>query len=175
MKKFFDKLNPRERLLLCCVASVAVFGWLSFLTRGFARADSERSTLAARIKTAKTVVGMSGEISRELDGILASFDVNKTLAPLALQLETEKCARAAALEYSLSNVSERDAGRFKINTITLSCRRADLGKLADFEAEMRKLEPYATFSKAVFDGNSEGEISAKYEISSFEFGSQKKK
>ena len=40
---------------------------------------------------------------------------------------------------------------------------------------MRKLEPYATFSKAVFDGNSEGEISAKYEISSFEFGSQKKK
>ena len=65
MKKFFDKLNPRERLLLCCVASVAAFGWLSFLTRGFARADSERSTLAARIKTAKTVVGMSGEISRE--------------------------------------------------------------------------------------------------------------
>lgn len=166
---YYAKRNKRERVMFWCVVCIVLLFWLSAEMKGCSRLNSEISELSAKKKLALAAIEQAPIIKRELDDILKTFDKTKTLSPVALQIAVENCARKAELVYSLSAVSTKDAGRFKINTITLSCQRGELKNLADFENEMRLLEPYVMFTRASFDGNSAGEVAAKYEISSFEF------
>lgn len=170
---YYSKRNGRERAMLWCAVGVAFLLWFSSEMRSCSALSSEISSLSSKKKVALSTIEQEPMIRRELDDVLKTFDTSKTLSPISLQIAVENCARRAELSYSLSNAATKDAGRFKINTITLSCQRGALKNLADFESGMQALEPYVMFSRASLDGNSAGEVSAKYEISSFEFNAEK--
>ncbi len=165
---FYAKRNKRERVMLWCILFCAMFAWLSSQIKCGSRLNGEIAELTSKIKLAKSVVGQAPVIEKELNDILETFDTSKTLTSAALQIAVEERAMKASLDYSLSSVSTKEVGRFKINSISLSARRGQLKNLAAFEWEMRSLEPYIMFSRATFEGVASGEVSAKYEISAVE-------
>ncbi len=154
--------------MLWCILLFAIFAWVSSQIKYGSRLNAEISELTSKIKLAKAVVAQSPIIEKELNDILETFDTSKTLSSAALQIAVEERAMKSGLEYSLSSVTTKEVGRFKINSISLSARRGQLKNFAAFEWEMRTLEPYIMFSKASYDGAATGEVSAKYEISAVE-------
>ena len=165
---FYKRRNPRERAMLWCIVFAVAAAWLTSQTKSCSRLDAEIADLKAKNKTAHAAVAQGPFIKKELDAILKTFDSSKALSSVALQIAVEDCARKAGLVYSLSNAATKDAGRFKINTISMSCQRGQLKNLAAFEWELLRYEPYIMLSRASFEGSPSGEVSAKYEISSFE-------
>lgn len=165
---FYAKRNSREKMMLWCIIFAVAFTWLSSQIKTNSRLNAEISDYTTKIKVAKTTIAQEPTIKKELEDVLKTFDSSKTLSAVSLQIAVENCARTAGLSYSLSNTSTKDAGRFSINSISLSCQKGVLKNLAAFEWEMRQIEPYVMFAKASIEGSNSGDVSAKYEIISFE-------
>ncbi|MFR6033156.1 MAG: hypothetical protein ACLUKN_08275 [Bacilli bacterium] len=56
----------------------------------------------------------------------------------------EKCATEAELTYSLSSAETKDAGKFKIHTITLSSQKKRFKAILKVRRKIAELEPYVT-------------------------------
>ena len=166
---YYKARNARERVMIWCVVAAVAAVWTSSVLSNYSRVKKEDSELSGKLNAAKVAISMGPEIHAELDSILKTFDPKKTLSAVALQIAAEECARKADLTYSLSGTAAKSAGRFKINTITLSCQKGALKNLAAFEEYLREKEPYVMISRASLEGGNTGDVSAKYEISSFEF------
>lgn len=165
---FYAKRNSREKAMLWCIILGVAFAWMSSQMKANSKLNAEISDYTTKIKVAKTAIAQEPIIKKELEDVLKAFDSSKTLSAVSLQIAVENCARNAGLVYSLSNASTKDAGRFNINSISLSCQKGALKNLAAFEWEMRQIEPYVMFAKSSIEGSNSGEVSAKYEIISFE-------
>ena len=161
---WYAKKNRCERAMLLCTLCVAAVLWLSSEISDCSALNAEFARLSVSKKVSKTAADCEPVLRGELDELLKKFDSKRKISPVSLQIAVENCARLAGLSYSLSNVSQSDAGSFSIYVITLSCRRAELKSLADFERAMRALEPHIGIVSAVFDGSATGEVGAKYTI-----------
>ena len=161
---WYAKKNRCERAMLLCTLCVAAVLWLSSEISDCSALNAEFAWLSVSKKVSKTAADCEPVLRGELDELLKKFDSKRKISPVSLQIAVENCARSAGLSYSLSNVSQSDAGSFSVYVITLSCRRAELKSLADFERAMRALEPHIGIVSAVFDGSATGEVGAKYTI-----------
>ena len=78
------------------------------------------------------------------------------------------CIRDSDIQYTLSNASTKDAGKFKLHTISINFPKNSLKAFATFENAIAKFEPYITISRVNFDGDGNGGVVARYNVSSFE-------
>ena len=155
-------------MILCVLAALAGV-WYSLLSQKSESVSDELAQLSKRELVAKTAMDKAPEIKAELERIQKAFDKSKTLNATDLQITAEECARNAGFMCTLSSSTTKDAGKFKINTITLSGQKVPLKTCSDFEKEIRLREPYIAISKASFDGDGKGAVNARYLISSFSF------
>ena len=158
LAQFYKSRNRRERIMLACVVAGIFLVWLTMLSSKNSEVSSEIQRLNSR----------APEIQAELEKIRKVFDSSKTVSAVNLQIAVEKCATEAELTYSLSSAETKDAGKFKIHTITLSSQKSDLKQYSKFEEKIAELEPYVTLARVLFDGDGKGGVTAKYTINSFE-------
>lgn len=168
LAQFYKSRNRRERIMLACVIAGIFLVWATMLSSRNAEISAQIQRLNSRKAIAETAIARAPEIQAELDKIKKIFDSSKTVSAVNLQIAVENCAREAGLTYSLSSSETKDAGNFKIHTITLSSQKSDLKQYSKFEEKICELEPYVTLSRVLFDGDGKGGVTAKYTINSFE-------
>ena len=166
--QFYKSRNRRERIMLVCVVAGAALVWFTMLSSKNSELSGEIQKLKSRKTIAETVIARAQEIQAELEKIRKIFDVSKTVSAVNLQITVENCAKEAELVYSLSSAETKDAGKFKIHTITLSSQKNDLKQYSKFEEKIAEFEPYVTLARVIFDGDGKGGVTAKYTINSFE-------
>ena len=168
LAQFYKSRNRRERIMLACVVAGIFLVWLTMLSSKNSEVSSEIQRLNSRKAIAETAIARAPEIQAELEKIRKVFDSSKSVSAVNLQIAVEKCATEAELTYSLSSAETKDAGKFKIHTITLSSQKSDLKQYSKFEEKIAELEPYVTLARVLFDGDGKGGVTAKYTINSFE-------
>ena len=172
---WYESKSARERFMILGVAWILLFLWFTALSGKTRHLFGASAGLDKREELARLVISQSPKIQKKLDNCLKKFDPSRTVSSINLQIFSENCAQDADLSYSLSSITTNDAGRFKINNLTLSCSKASMASLAKFEDRLSEYEPYISVSKALFDGDSKGNASARYSISSFEFAPEEGK
>lgn len=167
IKQFWTSKSKREKIMLIAVLWVGAAVWFSVLSGKSTEIKEERAILDGAINVAQTAIKQEKAISLALEKMKASFDSNKTISASDLQLFAEKCATDCALEYWMSAVTQKDAKDFQINSISLSCKNADIKSLASFEQKLREKEPYVFVEKVDYAPASNA-LSAKYLIVSIQ-------
>lgn len=165
--EFYNSKNTREKIMMAGVLWILAFIWLSLISRASSENATQIENLQTKINLAKTVISQSEKIKATLAKVKKSFDPKKTVDSTNLQLLVEKCASQAGLAYTLSSPSTKDSKDFKIHTITLACRAANLPALAKFEELLQTYEPYLSVEKISLDANAK-DLGAKYSIISVE-------
>ncbi len=163
ISNFYNSKSPRERAMFAAVLWIVAFLWMSSIASSVSSAREQAEALSSKISVAESVVGQGDKIRRALERVRASFDAGKTVSASDLQLNVEKCAADAGLDYALSTTSTKDAKDYKINSLSLNCRNSDLAALAKFEELIEKFEPYLYVDKVSFDAGSKA-LNAKYVI-----------
>ncbi len=165
---FYRSRNRRERFMLLAMVFFAAAIWFTFLMDKGKKLSAEKEALEQRLASADFIISKGPQIQAELDKISGVIDPAKTYNALALQIAIEECARTADIQYTLSNASTKDAGKFKLHTISINFPKNSLKAFATFENAIAKYEPYITISRVNFDGDGNGGVTARYNVSSFE-------
>ena len=160
--------NPRERVMALCVLLIGAALWWTMLSKKSTMLNAELAQLEKREKRANAVLNNSAAVDAEFERLAKAFDKTKTYHIGSFQAFVEKCAKDAGLGYRISPVAVSKSGRFEVFSLELSFDKADnLLKLAKFENQLRKAEPYITIAETVFDSDGKGAISGKYNLSAF--------
>lgn len=162
--KFFEKATKRERIMAAAVGACFLLLWGTYLSGLSARTRAEGEETEKRTAAANAAIANEPAVNAKLARLEKTFDPAKTLSATSLQIAAEKAAKAANMDFSMSQTKSTGG---KIHTITLTIPKTELKNCADFENRLRELEPYAAITKASFVSAGGGGISAVYEISAF--------
>lgn len=168
LKKFYDSKTPREKVLLFLLLWTFVAIWFSYTISTQRRLSGEKSDLLAKIESAELLISQKQSVEKNLQSQKSKFDDSKIIGDL--RVEIEKIMRAQGIaNFGMAFAPEQKSDKMTIYTLNLSVQREGMEKLVALEKEFAKLAPYLSVKSAELSSDGKGVMSARYEVTSFEF------
>lgn len=165
---YFASKTRREKILLLALVWTALFIWLFSLAKEQSSTGEKTDSLKARIEAANLAIAQKPNAEVKLVEARALIDEAKIVKDL--RVEVEKILKSGGFSnFSMSFAPDTVMPKMTVRTLSLSLQRDTISHLIAFEREILKLAPYMFFKSAEFTADSKGQMSARYEISSFEF------
>lgn len=168
IRNYFASKTKREKILLLALAWTALFIWFFSLSKRQSALGEKIDSLNAQIESANLAIAQKPNAEIKLREARALIDESKIVKDL--RVEAEKILKTGGFSnFSMSFAPDTVMPKMTVRTLGLSLQRDTISHLIAFEQEVLKLAPYMFFKSAEFTADSKGQMSARYEISSFEF------
>lgn len=168
IRNYFASKTKREKVLLLVLVWTALFIWFFSLVKTQSAVSEKTRSLNAQIESANLTIAQKSNAESKLVEARALIDEAKIVKDL--RVEVEKILTAGGFSnFSMSFAPDASMPKMTVRTLSLSLQRDTISHLIAFEQEILKRAPYMFFKSAEFTADSKGQMSARYEISSFEF------
>lgn len=168
IQTYFTSKTKREKILLLSLIWTALLIWFFSLAKNQSAISNKIETLETQIESANLAIEQKPNAQRKLQEARASIDETKIIKDL--RVEVEQILNAGGFSnFSMSFVPDTFMPKMTVRTLSLSLQRDTIAHLIAFEQEILKRAPYMFFKSAEFTADSKAQMSARYEISSFEF------
>ncbi len=166
--RFYASKTPRERAMLMALAWVAVCVWWWWLSGKQADLSARAEMLESKIAAAEMMISQKPAAEKKLAEARSQLDEKKTVSDLRVELEgILKAGKFGS--YSLSFAPDQAAGKMTVRTANVGVQKTDMDSLIAFEKSVLAKAPYVSVKSAEFTSDGKGVMSARYEITSFEF------
>ena len=168
IKNYFASKTAREKFLLLALIWTALFIWFSSLSKEQRSVSENAETLESKIQTANVAISQLPAAENKLQEARAGVDEAKTVSDL--RVEVEKILSSGGFSnYSMSFAPDSQMPKMTVHTVSLSLQRDTISHLISLEQAIMARAPYIFLKSAELTADSKGQMSARYEISSFEF------
>ena len=168
IKEYFASKTPREKVLLVSLAWMALLIWFSSALKRQNLSSAAADTMESKIQAANLAISQGAAAENKLQEARAGVDQSKTVADL--RVEVEKLLNAGGFSnFNMSFAPDEAMPKMVVRTISLSLPRDTISHFISFEQSVLARAPYMFFKSAEFTADSKGQLSARYEISSFDF------
>ncbi|MBO7521556.1 MAG: hypothetical protein J6T16_04880, partial [Opitutales bacterium] len=168
IKNYFASKTPREKILVLALVWTALFIWFSSAAKRQKSSSLAYGSLESKIQAANIAIAQTSAAESKLQEARAGVDQSKTIADL--RVEVEKLLNSGGFSnFSMSFAPDQIMPQMEVRTVSLSLQRDTLSHFIAFEQSVLARAPYMFFKSAEFTADSKGQLSARYEISSFDF------
>jgi hypothetical protein len=143
LQNWFDKMAPKERLILLGVAWVVVLLWLTLLTGQIKRVRADYTLRQLQLKTQQGSLDKRGTVEANIKKYQEIFKT--TILSADLVNKVKGYADAAGLMNTTITSQRPDSKKesiFTINAVTLHFSKAPERNLADFCSKIEADQPY---------------------------------
>lgn len=170
LKRYFDRITTREKLLLNVFVWICIFTWLTF---GLSRCQAVRKDLSQTSNTLKYQqlwLDNEASISTDLEENLNRLQPENTFTSSQLVGKVDRFARQAGLKHEISSPKTEAKGIFEIHTLNVTAKQASIDKLITFDNKLKEAFPYIALEKIKITSNKSnpGLLDARFTIISFE-------
>lgn len=168
LKHFYDAKSPRERVLVFLLIWTALIIWFSSTISTQREISQKSGELVSDIESSELLISQKSSIEDRLQKARSNFDNSKLIEDLRVEVENIMKEQGIA-NFGMTFAPNKDSAKMTIFTLNLAVQRETLEKLASLENEFAKRAPYLSLKSAELSSDGKGAMSARYEITSFEF------
>lgn len=142
LKRYFDRLNPREQILLTAILFILSLWWLLDMVDGIGA--SARSSIVARkeLESQQLWLDKEADYDSRMANALTNLDSSKTYSGNQLLEVMDKIARDVDLKTTISRPVVRRGKVFTEHVLLIPISRTSMRTMIDFENAIKKHYPY---------------------------------
>lgn len=171
IKNFYLSKSARERVMLMLLVWVFALVWLSYSISWQKEISEASDNLKLDIETAESLIMNKETFAKNLANAGESLDPSKAVSDLAEEVE-RMLMDVKAGQKAMSFDADKITPKMTVKTLRLSLANTSMRELVKLEKKILERSPYMSLSKADFSSDTKGNMSARYEISSFIFNSK---
>lgn len=170
LRALFQSLSIRERLLLVAFLWILLILWLFTLTEDVRSTWTAMRNSGQELRTQEQWLSNRPVIEDGLRAATDRLDPDKTFNATQLAGRLDEIARETEARFDISSPSTQEGDIFKIHTVRVSIRDADLATLVRFEHNLRQELPYIGLARVQLSTTrmDPRQLDAQFTVESFE-------
>ena len=142
LKRLYDRLNPREQLLLSAILVVLSLIWLTETIGGIGESSQKSTAVSGELGDQQLWLDRESDYDSRMTNALANLDSSRTYSGDQLLEIMDKIAREVDLKTTISRPVVRKGKVFTEHVLLIPISRTSMRTMIDFENAIKKHYPY---------------------------------
>lgn len=170
IRKFFQTLSLRERILLAVFFWAGLIVWATATIKSLLREYASDTSLRRQLALQESWLERKPEIIARLATIKEQFDPTRTYNGVQLAAKVDQLARDHNLDREVTSPESQTSEAFTIHSVRLQLRRAQISDLIYLDQALQQERPYLALESFQLAANSRDPnyLEATFQIVAFE-------